>query len=242
MKKLTFTREGMYQGPLVLVNRAHPLRAIDERALDSFKGVPLERTAARQLRALFSDIHAGNQLVPVSGYRPLAEQQQIYDETLQKEGPDFTAQFVAYPGCSEHQSGLAIDLARNKPPIDFICPDFPYEGICQQFRARMAAFGFIQRYPAGQEKITGIGHEPWHFRYVGQPHAAYIQQHALTLEAYIDLLRSYRYGVRALCFGGAEISYLPLCAGDVTLMASDGVMLAASGNNVDGFIITIGRQ
>lgn len=72
---------------------------------------------------------------------------------------------------SEHQTGLAIDLAENKEQIDFICPHFPYTGICGEFRAAAPRFGFIERYVSGKEQITGIGAEPWHFRYVGYPHS-----------------------------------------------------------------------
>ena len=82
-------------------------------------------------------------------------------------GEEFTNQFVARPGHSEHQTGLAIDLGLKQPDIDFLRPYFPYKGICQTFRELSTDYGFIERYPAGKEAITGIAHEPWHFRYVG---------------------------------------------------------------------------
>lgn len=64
---------------------------------------------------------------------------------LQENGTEFTAKFVAMPGHSEHQTGLAIDLGLRQPDIDFIRPAFPYEGICQKFRELAPAFGFIER-------------------------------------------------------------------------------------------------
>ncbi len=104
---------------------------------------------------------------------------------------DFTRQYVAIPGCSEHETGLAIDLALDTGgEIDFIRPYFPYDGICSEFRARAAEFGFIERYPSGKEHITRIAAEPWHFRYVGAAHAVYLAAHGLTLEEYIDSLAS----------------------------------------------------
>lgn len=72
-------------------------------------------------------------------------------------------------GCSEHETGLAIDLALAGEEPDFIRPPFPDRGICRRFRQRCADFGFVLRYPAGKETVTGIAHEPWHFRYVGVP-------------------------------------------------------------------------
>ena len=123
-------------------------------------------------------------IVPVSGFRSRAEQQAIWDSSLAEHGRAFTETYVARPGCSEHETGLAIDLAENRPDIDFLCPQFPDEGVCRLFRLAAPEFGFVLRYPAGKEHITGIGHEPWHFRYVGRPHAGEMALYGLTLEEY----------------------------------------------------------
>ena len=56
--------------------------------------------------------------------------------------------------------------------------------LCRLFRLAAPEFGFVLRYPAGKEHITGIGHEPWHFRYVGRPHAGEMALCGLTLEEY----------------------------------------------------------
>ncbi len=63
--------------------------------------------------------------------------------------------------------------------------------ICQTFREKAAKYGFILRYPAGKEHITGIGHEPWHFRYVGVPHAEIMASEGLTLVEYTDFLTGF---------------------------------------------------
>ena len=55
-------------------------------------------------------------------------------------------------------------------------------------RENAPAYGFILRYPAGKENITGYAYEPWHFRYVGQPLALYLKKEGLTLEEYYHLL------------------------------------------------------
>ena len=146
---------------LTLVNRAHPLarRPAPEElvpALPGSPGVLLLRPAARALRALLADIGAGEAIVPVSGWRS-----------------------------REHETGLAIDLGENVPGLDFIRPSFPDHGICGRCRARAADFGFLLRYPRGKEAVTGIGWEPWHFRYVGTPWAREIAGRGLTLEEYL---------------------------------------------------------
>ena len=122
---------------------------------------------------------------PVSGWRSFEEQTDIYQNSLVKNGRSFTRKYVALPGHSEHQTGLAIDLGLRGPELDFIRPDFPYTGICQRFRERAVDFGFVERYPAGKEAVTGITHEPWHFRYVGPAHAREIVRRGLALEEYL---------------------------------------------------------
>ena len=46
-------------------------------------------------------------------------------------------------------------------------------------------FGFIIRYPKGEESVTGYQYEPWHLRYVGKEVAKEIYEEKLTLEEYL---------------------------------------------------------
>lgn len=172
--------------PLVLVNARHacPEEGPDLAAVGG-SPVLLEREAARALEALMETLDGWRSIVPVSGWRSFQEQEDIYQDSLREHGPEFTRKYVALPGHSEHQTGLAIDLGLRGPELDFICPAFPYEGICQRFRARAADFGFVERYPAGKETVTGIAHEPWHFRYVGPAHAQEMVRRGLVLEEYL---------------------------------------------------------
>lgn len=87
--------------------------------------------------------------------------------------------------------GLAMDLGLNEGEIDFLCPYFPYEGICQKFREKSLAYGFIQRYQKDKENITLIAEEPWHFRFVGYPHSQIMYDKNLSLEEYILFLKRY---------------------------------------------------
>lgn len=180
-------------GPLLLVNAGHPLALSDAPELvcvdPRWPEVQLERQAAGQLRACIRAVKGENAIVPVSGWRSLAQQQAIWDDTMRQEGEAFTRQYVAFPGCSEHQTGLAIDLGLAAETIDFIRPNFPHSGVCSAFRKMAACYGFVLRYPAGKESITGIAHESWHFRYVGIPHAQFMASQCLVLEEYVGLLR-----------------------------------------------------
>lgn len=177
----------------VLVNASSPIERYPGEedlapVMDSFPDVLMERTAAEALKALLEEIGSGDRIVPVSGWRSHREQQKIWDDTIAEKGELFTRKYVAVPGCSEHETGLAIDLAENAPEIDFICPEFPRTGICGKFRERAPHYGFIERYPKGKESVTGIGAEPWHFRYVGLPHSLIMTGLGLVLEEYVGLI------------------------------------------------------
>ena len=117
-----------FGGNLILVNHDHPLQQSAQPCcvpiLENYPAVTMERRAAACLLQLLRAIGAGDEIVPVSGYRPYSEQMQIYQDSLAENGAAFTAKYVAKPGCSEHQSGLAIDLAKKAPKIDFICQDY----------------------------------------------------------------------------------------------------------------------
>lgn len=153
--------------------------------------------------------------MPVSGWRSQAEQQAIWEDTLQRRGEAFTRQYVAVPGCSEHQTGLAIDLGRAAREIDFIRPDFPEEGACGRFRRLAPRYGFIQRYHREKESLTGIACEPWHYRYVGTPHALLMEREGLCLEEYLDWVQTAPRTCRLEHGRSARVFYMP-CAGDET--------------------------
>ena len=174
---------------LVLVNGTHPLQQ-EVRTCDlaDFQGVLLRTEVIPSLKRLLETVHGETEIVAVSGYRSHAEQIALYEESLEENGKEFTEQFVAKPGCSEHETGLALDLGLKKDVIDFIRPDFPYEGVCQRFRQMAPYYGWIQRYTKEKQTITHIAEEPWHFRYVGYPHARIMDKLNWCLEEYMDYL------------------------------------------------------
>ena len=95
----------------------------------------------------------------------------------------------------------------------------------------------------GKEEVTGIGQEPWHFRYVGVPHAEIMTEKGMVLEEYMEFLRGYEYGKNPYryCSQGKEIWISYLNAGQseqICLDADHKTPRVISGNNVDGFVIT----
>lgn len=242
-------RDKIYCGTLLLVNPQYPLKKDAAEGLIpvgvSFPEILIRSDAANALQLALSGVGAGDAIVPVSGYRSEEEQKIIWRESLRDNGEEFTRKYVALPNHSEHQTGLAIDLGLCKEEIDFICPDFPYEGICQAFRSAVPDYGFIQRYTEDKEEITGISHEPWHFRYVGYPHSKIITENGFSLEEYTEFIKWYRADHRLVYRqeDGAEIEiYFVPADGDTPVVIQEDSIHQISGNNVDGFIVTVWKR
>lgn len=268
MKQTTLTYEDTKRGSLILVNpkcelsktgRAENLLWVTRKGMPALRISPgtgrlcgdaavgndlvLESETARMLSRLLSELESRGRIILVSGYRSHEEQVRIWEDTWEREGEEFTRTYVAEPGHSEHESGLAVDLAENREPIDFIRPEFPRAGICQEFRRRAARYGFIERYPAGKEAVTGIGVEPWHFRYVGVPHSLAMKREGMVLEEYVSFLRENTSPQSPyLCFGPeagvcTEIFYLPVERGKNRVLScpADGT-LWFSGTNEGGVV------
>lgn len=247
MKTIIQKKEQIYQGNLILVNAQYAYREDKTCVRVNVQGETLLREAAHSLNALMEKLGGWEQIAAVSGWRSMEEQQTIWDESMEENGESFTRKYVAVPGHSEHQTGLAMDLGFRQGEIDFIRPAFPYDGICQAFRERAAEYGFVERYPAGKEQVTGIGHEPWHFRYVGTPHAQIMKQEGMVLEEYIPFLRRFAHGINPYQTetGGRKtwISFQKAKQQGATEIKTDESMeVSISGNNVDGFIITQQRK
>lgn len=251
--RLDLAYSNIYMGKLILVNKEYPINEPESLTHSNLaevspenNGIKLDKTAAIMLKKLIHSCGSENEVVPVSGFRPLSEQIAIFNASMNENGEEFTLKYVALPNHSEHQTGLAIDVAKNSPDIDFICPDFPYTGICQEFRMKAAEYGFIERYQKGKEAITGISQEPWHFRYVGRPHSEMIKKNNFTLEEYIQYLKEFPYdGMHLLLQNRGqdiEIFYVNADINSIkTVYLPEDCYYEVSGNNMDGFIVTVWR-
>lgn len=254
MKTVTLKKEDLHRGKLLLVNAKCPcppqtgtLVPADNR----FINVLLKPAAANALRAALRKIDANDGIVPVSGYRSAKEQAEIFQKSLSDNGEEFTKKFVALPGHSEHETGLAVDLALKSENIDFLCPDFPYEGLCGAFREAADNFGFTERYAQGKQALTGIAHEPWHFRYVGYPHSKILTHEGLCLEEYLEFIKNFsngrRYSFRSTDGSLFEVFYVPAgrCPSkdseETIILLPENAVCQISGNNTDGFIVTVRR-
>lgn len=242
-------KEDIYKGSLILVNSSYPIRTDYQPELveveSDYAQIQLEQKTAAVLNGVLQAICANDRILAVSGYRTMEEQQAIYMDSLQENGKEFTEKYVAVPGHSEHQTGLAIDLGLRKREIDFIRPDFPYEGICESFRRRAIRYGFVERYEKGKEEVTGIAHEPWHFRYVGYPHSEIMKEKNMALEEYITYLKKYPYEGTHLIHRRdnktMELFYVAV-EQEALLCLPRQAVYQISGNNIDGCIVVIWSQ
>lgn len=249
-------RERLADGYLVLVNGEHPVGGPagpivdlpDDLLRASHAEEPrirLERTCLSLLSALLDACCGKESIAVVSGYRSRAHQERLYAESVREHGEAFTASYVARPGASEHQTGLAVDVGLYGPELDYIRPDFPDTGACGLFKHLAADYGFIQRYRDDKTHRTGIAAEPWHYRYVGFPHSAIIEREGLCLEEYTDYLREETSRETRLYVETSAASfevYYVAADGDATQVpvptGASGADWRLSGNNKDGFVVT----
>lgn len=141
--------------------------------------LPAAKAAARLFQAAREQ---GLLLYGISGYRSYARQQELY-EAHHKQRSQGDPCFVAPPGASEHQTGLALDVST--PLIGLTLEErFADTKEGRWLTANAPLYGFILRYPKGKEAITGYPWEPWHIRYVTRSLALYLSLTGLTLEEY----------------------------------------------------------
>lgn len=173
---------------LVVVNREHALPQgrtflpylVDDEVVD--------RRMAEDLSAMLEAAAADKVWLWVaSGYRGEERQRQLWEAALQEgrqaglseeEARERAQRTVAPPGHSEHQTGLALDFNE-------VSGAFAGTEACRWLQERGAEFGFVQRYQAGKEGITGVAEECWHYRYVGREHARRMERLGLCLEEYV---------------------------------------------------------
>ena len=135
---------------------------------------------------------AGLQPLICSSYRDWDTQNRLFEAEVQnwlnegygrEEAEARAAVWVARPGTSEHQTGLTVDIV----DLSYQLLDEGQEKtpVQQWLMAHCAEYGFILRYPTDKSGITGIGYEPWHYRYVGVEAAQEIMERGLCLEEYL---------------------------------------------------------
>ena len=179
---------------LILVNPWNPLpQDFQVNLADLGDGYFIDERVYPALTAMLEAARAEG-LSPVvrSAYRTHETQQALYDNKVERligqgyspeDAPLEAARWVAYPGTSEHEAGLALDIVSDSYRDLVEAQENTPEQ--QWLMANAHRFGFILRYPKEKQDVTGIGYEPWHYRYVGEEAAEEIHSRNLCLEEYL---------------------------------------------------------
>ncbi|MHA3722915.1 M15 family metallopeptidase [Leucobacter sp. HY1910] len=179
----------------VVGNKLRPFTPVDFEPSDLVEtvgvandnGQPLREVAARASEQFIAGARdAGYDVRIISAYRTYGLQVQLYNGYIARDGQEAADTYSARPGHSEHQTGLTVDL--DDYGACYLASCFGDTPAGQWLAANAAAYGFIERYPAEKQHITGFMPEPWHFRYVGPELASEMQRTGITtLEEFFDL-------------------------------------------------------
>lgn len=243
--------DAVYTGQLALVNNRtfyhfpeeQPLECVFDGMSKSYyvrdKSVflaPEALDALNQMMDAFRDQGGSRTVMVVAGYRTKEFQEHLFRQSAEKNGQDHAQKFVAQPGGSEHHTGLVVDFQIAYP--DGTYAEYQGEGEYAWINQNCQDFGWVVRYDASKEKLTGIGDEPWHFRYVGVPHATAMVEEDLCMEEYIEYLKQFPYDGQHLLVDCADGKYeIWYCEGSAAYLPDSGEY-TVSGNNVDGLIVT----
>ena len=243
--------DAVYTGDLVLVNNWTSYHFPEEEALVNVfeqkngqyivarTDILLRQEAMDSLNALLADFRAqgGSKTVNVvAGHRTQEVQQHLFDQSAQRNGLEHAKKFVAQPGGSEHHTGLAVDFSVMRS--DGSSRDYDGAGEYAWINENCHNYGYIVRYAADKAALTGIADEPWHFRWLGVPHATAVAESGLCLEEYMDYLKDYTVE-KPLTINCAEGTFLTWYASGTEVYLPRTGEYRVSGNNVDGVIVTL---
>ena len=178
----------------LLVNALPEDFTVETVPVEDYEDRLFDARAVEQLNAMLKGAaDAGLPLYLVSTYRSVERQTALYrrkvnyylDQGLaQQEAEQQAARWVAAPGTSEHNLGLAADIvsANWYSGHDDLTGEFEQTPEFAWLAAHCVEYGFVLRYPKDKTALTGVEYEPWHYRYVGVEAARYLTENGLCLE------------------------------------------------------------
>lgn len=242
------------QGGLILLNYENEYTFSEELSLISVAEVLTESYSVERDNILVSESIVGpmndffdafteatgrTNIVVISGHRTLEYQQLILDGKAEIVGLTEALRWVAQPGKSEHHTGLAIDIGLyNSKGVIYT---FTGEGVYSWLAENAYKFGFILRYPYSKTSITSTAYEPWHFRYLGIPHAYKVTELGMSYDEYIEYIAGFTVD-EPLFFEYDGMSYEVFCTTDSAVYIEKDAQWSVSGNNVDALIVTVERD
>lgn len=181
---------------ILLVNKDHPLDESYKPNLSHMNnyGVDVDSSIYKPLNDMLeAGEKEGLTFWIASAYRSTKRQRELLDEDIEalvnrgysySEAYEEVVRETMPVGCSEHATGLAVDIvAKDYQILD------EKQGRTEEIKwlqKNCSQYGFILRYPEGKEDITKVDYESWHFRYVGVDAAEAIMSQGITLEEYLE--------------------------------------------------------
>jgi len=245
----TFKYDDIYKGDLILVNldneykfteKAENLTTISEKNNQYYsvadRVLKLDINTIDALNEMMEDYYTATKnkdLYVIGAYMSIEDQNDKYYNG--------NTEFKA--GYSDYHTGRSLDLA--------IIPEsgessgyYASEGIYEWIEKNAAKYGFILRFPEYKEGFTGTRGRTYTFRYVGVAHATYMYENNLCLEEYIDEIKKHTYPDKILKVPTDdsiyEVFYYPAYPQkDIELPVPKHNSYSVSGNNIDGFIVTV---
>lgn len=187
---------------LVLVNQDHPINEEPTNLVDIGDGKLIDERVLPHYNDLAKAAEKANiELVVVSSFRSVSEQEAIVERDTnhyinqgyaKDEARKEAMGYLTEPGLSEHHTGMALDVLEANWYNDgnMLEPEFGETKAGKWLEENVCHYGFVIRYERGKEQLTGINYEPWHIRYVGKENAEYMIAHNLSLEEYVEQLKS----------------------------------------------------
>lgn len=252
-----FDKEEMNRGNLILVNNDNEynfnanadyvnLVSMNDEHHSSFSiynDLEVGSGMMNVLNNMFDDFYnatGNNQVRIISAYRSYEYQENLYDNKVKEVGAQKAAEWAALPGYSEHHTGMAVDIAIADGEG---AQTFTTEGDYGWIAENCYKYGLVNRYDESKKDITGIMDEPWHYRYVGVPHAYVMVKNNLCLEEYIENLKYYSYKgdhLKVTVDDGTQYEiYYVKSSFHNGLPVPKNYEYEISGNNVDGYVVTV---
>jgi len=132
----------------------------------------LRKAAAAEFLAMVDAARMeGVTLVPISGFRSIADQEYLFFQIKAERGqvPTERAEVSAPPGYSEHHTGYAVDIGDGNVPATHLSPNFERTAAFKWLQANAAYFSFEMSFPRNNPQ--GVSYEPWHWRFTGDLHS-----------------------------------------------------------------------
>jgi len=169
------------------------------QAVLSSKGMMLDKETLENLKIMLDKAAEDGVkgFVLNSTYRSYQEQKSLFDYRFNErknsgaaDPYEEAAKIVAYPGTSEHQTGMALDILSTKYPKG---ATFHNSDEYAWLKENCWDYGFIPRYPEDKQEITRISFEPWHYRYISRPLSLYAKETGYCLEEVVESLQNNKF-------------------------------------------------